>query len=163
MSWKHLALEGIPWKMRFSHEGGNLLRRGTIGTGEFDGWAGWFPGTLDAVNQSLECVCPCRSFRTFPATESNDENISSPFFQKSLIDFGSKYNRYFCKISIFDIISAIFLIISLLNISTSDTLRLNISPFNSLRIFFPSSKFVGLLFFSLVQYKIYLSIRSQNF
>ena len=113
--------------------------------------------------KSLEYVCACMSLRTFPAIEFNDANISSPIFQKSLIDLGSKYNLYFCNFSISDIISAIFLIISLLNILASDALRLNISPLNSFRIFFPSSKFIGLLFFSLVQSKMYLSISSQNF
>jgi len=40
--------------MRFPPGGGNFLRAGTVGRGEFDGRAGWFPGTFDAVNPSVE-------------------------------------------------------------------------------------------------------------
>jgi hypothetical protein len=49
-------------------------------------------------------VCLCICLRTFPAMESNDANISSPNFQKSLYDVPSKYNLWFCSFFVLSII-----------------------------------------------------------
>src|SRR5512135_644346 len=104
----------------------------------------------------------CLSLRTFLAMASNDANISSPEFQKSVYDLLSKYNLCFCNAIKLDAIWLKCSIIYLPNILPNVSLKLKISLVKSIRICLPSSRFIDCFFLSDVQLDLYLAIRSQN-